>query len=120
MLIEMAAYGLAVNEGWLQLRSSWIEQMKIRFGDEVTVATDLGSVTLVGIAPISYWDRCLGNFANDLAGKVPSDSWQIFWKIVDKLATRFSVKFACVDGDDGDPLPVIKGAHELDLRKLTG
>ncbi len=110
MLVEMTAYGLAIREGWTQLKADWETAMNGRFGKQIVLPDKLLRMTLIGIAPEEYWDR--------FRGKSPKD-WSSYWRLVDALTADFDICFAVVDGSWNDPLPQVTGARVLNLRELT-
>jgi hypothetical protein len=110
MLIEMAAYGLAVQECWPFLAPIWSRTMERRFGEEVLVPDALLRPTVIGIAPTAFWKRQIAT--------TPGSEWPHFFALVGRFQQLLDVRFAIVDGTDTRPghLPLIHGATEFDLQ----
>jgi hypothetical protein len=105
MLVEMVAYGVALRKAWPNLSEPhWREAMRRWTGDENSIPTDLGRVTLIGVAPPEYWARARGTDPADRSGRVPSDAWPYFCELAAEIGRRcdFSIHFAWVDEGPGD------------------
>ena len=104
MLLEMAAYGIALRKAWSlpraqsTLKPDWEEAMR-NVGRPVDAPEHLDRVSLIGIAPQPYWDRALGRAHKERAGRVPREAWPVFCRLVDELSSRcnFDISFAVVD-----------------------
>jgi hypothetical protein len=121
MLVELAAYGFAIQKVWPNLREHWAEALCWYEGSPSNFPEKLDRVTLVCVAPEEYWCRCLGRPGTD-PGAFPSEAWPLFWELVDKFKVKgFNIHFVAVEGswDDTKESPRITGARELDLQSLT-
>jgi hypothetical protein len=122
MLIEVAAYGFALRAAWPELRADWESCMSGRFGHCPEMPAELDDkIHLVGVAPVEYWEACLGRDPNIRARRVPHRAWGPFWQLVDKFAEYFETHFAAVHGtwEGDDCLPTVSGATPFDLRAET-
>jgi hypothetical protein len=119
MLVEVAAYGIAIRKVWRNLREHWVEALSWFEGSPSQFPTTLDKVTLVCVAPNEYWCRCLGQRGTD-PGAFPSEAWPPFWKLVDALGKKgFDTHFVAVEGS-WNGQPTITGARVLELRSLSG
>ena len=115
MLVEVAAYGLALQKVWPNLREHWAEALSWFEGSPSRFPEKLERVTLVCVAPKEYWDRCLGRQSKTKEGKFPTEAWPLFWKLVDAFQEKeFDIHFAVVEGTPDN----ITGAQELDREFL--
>jgi len=117
MVVEVAAYGFAIQKVWPNLREHWAKALSVA---ESQLPEKLERVTLVCVAPEAYWHSCTG-LHRTIPGAFPAEAWPCFWHLVDHLKPWFEIHFVALEGilDDGGGLPTITGAHELDLRSLT-
>jgi hypothetical protein len=120
MLVEVAAYGVAIRKVWPNLREHWAKAPCRLEGSPSQFPPTLDRVTLVGVAPEEYWRSCTGR-PRMIRGAFPTEAWPCFWHLVDRLKPWFEIHFVALEGklDDGAGLPTIAGAHELDLKSLT-
>ncbi len=122
MLVEVAAYGIAIRKVWPNLREHWVEALSWFEGSPSQFPTTLDKVTLVCVAPNEYWRRCLGQRGTD-PGAFPSEAWPPFWALVDALGKKgFDTHFVAVEGSWNDTAgqPTITGARVLERRSLSG
>jgi hypothetical protein len=81
-------------------------------------------VTLIGVAPEEYWNRCLGLLSGTKQGQFPSGAWPPFWELIGALGRWFDIHFAAVEGtwdrEQTGGSPTITGARLLNLRSLAG
>jgi hypothetical protein len=122
MLVEVAAYGIAIRAVWRNLREHWVEALSWLDGSPSQFPPTLDKVTLVGAAPDEYWCRCLGQPETD-PGAFPSEAWPPFSDLVDALGEKgFDIQFVAVTGKPNGTagLPTITGARVIELRSLSG
>jgi hypothetical protein len=114
MLLEVAAYGFALQKVWPKLRDHWVEAVRWFEPPSSHFPPTLDRVTLVGVAPEEYWSRYLGTMPKTKQGKFPPEAWRPFWLLVDALAKWFDIHFVALEGswDESDSL----AARVLDLR----
>jgi hypothetical protein len=120
-LIEMCAYGVALQEVWPKLKPEWELAMRARFSENLHLPDRLDSPSLIGVAPQDYWNRQLGLSADAPRGRVPKGAWPAFWALVDAFRAHFDINFAIVEGTwrEEDSGPEVTGARLLDLRAET-
>jgi hypothetical protein len=119
MLVEVAAYGFAIQKVWPHLKEQWGQDLAWCEAPPTRFAATLDRVTLIGVAPEEYWMRCLGLVPGTKEGQFPPEAWPPFWELVDALSKWFDIHFVAVEGswDDRDGgRPTITGARVLDLR----
>jgi len=122
MLVEVAAYGFAIQKVWPKLKDHWVEALSWFGGSPSQFPATSDRVTLVGVAPDEYWSSCLG-LPGTNAGAFPSEAWPPFWKLVDALGRWFDIHFVAINKgswDDTKGSPKITGARVLELRSLSG
>lgn len=115
MLLEMAAYGVALRVAWPTLMEpEWEMAMRTAWGARGPDTADLGRLTLIGAAPPAYWARVRGADPRDVAGRVPASAWPPFCELVAELGRRgdFAIRFAVVHAADGDPNGHLAGGRE--------
>jgi hypothetical protein len=122
MLVEVAAYGIAIRKVWPNLREHWVKALSWFEGSPSQFPTTLDKVTLVCVAPNEYWCSCLGQRGRD-PGAFPPEAWPPFWALVDPLGKKgFDTHFVAVEASWNDTAeqPTITGARVLELRSLSG
>lgn len=122
MLVQVAAYGIAIRKVWRNLREHWVEALSWFEGSPPQFPSTLDRVTLVCVAPDDYWRSCLGQPGTN-AGAFPPEAWPPFWALVDALGKKgFDTHFVAVEGswndNDTEGQPTITGARVLELRSL--
>jgi hypothetical protein len=121
MLVEVAAYGVAIQKVWPNLREHWAGALCWFEGSPSRFPEELDRVTLVCVAPKEYWSSCMGRPGTD-PGALPINAWPLFWKLVDAFKEKgFDIHFVVLEGmwDEIRESPAITGARVLDLRSLT-
>ena len=121
MLLEVAAYGLAIRKVWPNLKEHWAEALSWFGGSPSRFPAHLDNLTLICAAPPEYWCRCLG-LRPQKNGKFPVIAWLPFWKLVAALATKgLEVQFVVLGGscDKSAQQATITHARVLELRSLT-
>jgi hypothetical protein len=106
MLLEMTAYGIALQELWSAPQSDntfkrdWELVSKELVDCAAPLPDRLDRLPLVGIAPQAYWDRALGRVPTDRTGRVPSKAWPLLRSLVEELNVQcgFAISFAVVYG----------------------
>jgi hypothetical protein len=102
MVMEAAAYAIALRKNWPAFRSEWIYHLKIlRIPDKVIakVPTDLHLVPLVVAAPASFWLDWLP--VTEKGRSIPPDAWQSFAALLVELQNAdLPVSFVSVSGHD--------------------
>jgi hypothetical protein len=120
MLVQVAAYGYAIQKVWPNLKEHWGEALTGFEGSPTRFPATLDRVTLVGVAPEEYWNRCLGRLRGTQEGRFPPKAWPLFWELVDALTERFDIHFVAIGARwDGVMVESITDARVLDLRDLT-
>jgi hypothetical protein len=121
MLVEVAAYGFAIQKVWPKLKDDWGKALCQVEGNSLPLPATLDKLTLVGVAPKEYWCQCLGRLPDVKKWKFPERAWPSFWKLVDAFGKWFDIHFVAIEGswDDTKQLPKITGARVLELRSLT-
>lgn len=105
MVLEAAAYAIALRRNWGRFRSEFVQQLKTLDVAESTVAQvprKLSTVRLVGAAPASYWIDWLPVTAKGLT--VTPDAWRAFSDLLAKFEEAgLPVSFASLSGDIESP-----------------
>jgi hypothetical protein len=120
MLVEVSAYGFAIQKVWPILKEHWIEALSWCGGSPSQFPATIKKVTLICAAPEEYWCQCLGLLPGRKQGKFPLAAWPSFWKLVDALGQWFDIHFVAVKGTwtNKNKLTIIS-ARVLELRSLT-
>lgn len=105
MVLEAAAYAIALRRNWKQFRREFVQQLKTLGLPQKTIASvpgKLSTVRLVGLAPASYWIDWLPITAKGLT--VTADAWRAFAELLKRFEeARLPVSFASLSGDIDDP-----------------
>jgi len=105
MVLEAAAYAIALRRNWERFRPEFIEQLKRLDLQESTIARvpqTLSTVRLVGAAPAGYWIDWLPITAKGLT--VTVDAWRAFAELLKKFdEANLPVSFASLSGDIENP-----------------
>ena len=103
MILEAAAYAVALRKNWDTFRPEWIDRLQsLDFAATVIerVPTTLDLVPLVAAAPASFWIDWL-----PVTGKgrsVSRESWLCFKSLLDELeSNNLPVSFVSISGHDG-------------------
>jgi hypothetical protein len=116
MLVEVAAYGLALMKAWPTLKDHWIDALSHSGKSRRDWPLRLDGITVIGAAPEQYWDRCLGKIPGTAARKFPPDAWPDFWRLVDDFRKKgVDTHFVAIAGE----LRNLTGARVLPLRSVT-
>ena len=121
MLVEAAAYGIAIRKAWNEkeghLAQDWAAVVNPN-RETLTCPMNLQIVPLVCIAPASYWAKCIGLPGKTTYGKVRADAWGMFSRVVDALNVR-GLPAVFVQFDEGvkgkDGLPSVQNLRVVDL-----
>jgi hypothetical protein len=113
MLVEVAAYGFAIQKVWPHLKEHWRQALAWCAPPTQFPAT-LDRVTLIAVAPETYWVRSLGQLTGTKKGRFPPEAWPPFWELVDALTKWFDIHFVAVAGSYGTEL-TITGARIINL-----
>ena len=95
MIVEAAAYGIAINHMWefTKFKEEWV--MEFHPKDPPAV---LASIPLIGLAPLQYWNRFEGKLQR--AGTRPEGFWESFQRLCLKLEEKgYPVQLASVKFD---------------------
>ena len=108
MLVQGLAYAVALQEAWNEgdLCRRWMSCQSQEFDAPVR----LERVPVVGIAPIAYWKRKLGQVGKSPAGKVPETAWEPFRSLCKACSDwGFPIEFLEfeVRGSDSEGLPIV-------------
>jgi hypothetical protein len=117
MLVEVAAYGIAIRKVWPNLREHWVKALSWFEGSPSQFPPTLENVTLVCVAPNEYWRSCRGQPGMD-SGAFPFEAWTPFWKLVDALGKKgFDIHFVAIEGrwEDTSALPTITAVRTAAL-----
>lgn len=105
MVLEAAAYAIALRQNWDRFRPEFVQQLKTLELPQKTiekVPQKLSTVRLVGAAPASYWIDWLP--ITDKGENVPADAWRAFALLLKKFEeSGFPVSFASLSGDIESP-----------------
>lgn len=105
MVLEAAAYAIALRRNWDRFRPEFIQQLKTLELPQETIASvprKLSTVRLVGAAPASYWIDWLPITAKGLT--VTADAWRAFAELLRKFEeAQLPVSFASLSGDIESP-----------------
>jgi hypothetical protein len=121
MLVEVAAYGFAIQKVWPNLREHWAEALCWFEGSPARFREKLDKVTLICVAPDEYWTSCLGQPGTN-PGAFPPEAWPPFWELVDAFGKWFDIHFVAINEGSWDVTkesPKITGARLLDLRSRS-
>jgi len=120
MLVEVAAYGFAIQKVWPNLKDCWVKAVRWFGVSPSQFSATLDRVTLVGVAPEEYWRQWRGLSGTE-EGKFPCEAWPPFWELVDRFGKWFDIHFVAVEGscDKTAKRATIAGARILGLRSLT-
>jgi len=105
MVLEAAAYAIALRKNWGRFRPEFVQRLKTLELPDSTIAgvpQELSTVRLVGLAPASYWIDWLPVTAKGL--KVTPDAWRAFADLLAKFdQAGLPVSFASLSGDIESP-----------------
>ncbi len=101
MVLEAAAYAIAIQKNWGQFRNELVTHMKTLDMDESSwskLPDELTSVRLVGAAPAAYWIDWLP--VTPKGKTVKPDDWQRFQNLLSRFETaKMPVSFVSISGD---------------------
>ena len=114
MVLEAAAYAIALQKNWKQFREELVAHMQTLDMDASSwgsLPNDLTSTRLVGAAPAAYWIDWLP--VTEKGSRVDSNDWLRFQGLLEKFKTAgMQVSFVSISGDidvpgslAGQPLP---------------
>ena len=129
VLIEVAAYGLAVRKSWKDaLRNEWCEALRT-LEIKAEAPAEWEKCRLICAAPKRFWNRQLGLLGS--AGVIRPSAWRPFFALVDAFG-RHGLTFEFVSVDfkgydisrdfkdlDEDGLPIATGAKPVPLRDFV-
>lgn len=105
MILEAAAYALALRKNWGRFRDEFVQRLDTLEVSESTVVgvpRELREVRLVGAAPASYWIDWLPVTAKGLS--VTADAWRAFAQLLHRFEEAgLPVSFASLSGDISTP-----------------
>jgi hypothetical protein len=106
MVLEAAAYGVALRRNWKTFRPQLLEFLnKISFDPAVIsrIPAQLSTVRLVGIAPAEYWTDWLPVTPKGMT--VSPAAWEAFRRLLDALQREhFPTAFASIGGTPSRPM----------------
>lgn len=104
MVLEAAAYAVALRKNWPRFRSEWITHLTLlQIPDKIitSVPAVLETVPLVAAAPASFWIDWLPVTEKGLT--VSRETWLSFQSLLTKLqAAKLPVTFVSISGQDQD------------------
>lgn len=104
MVLEAAAYAVALRKNWPRFRLEWINHLTLLgLSDEVLsgIPALLETVPLVAAAPASFWIDWLP--VTEKGRTVTRETWLSFQSLLTKLeAAKLPVKFVSISGHDQD------------------
>lgn len=102
MILESAAYAVALRKNWPRFRPEWIAHLtKIGVSDQIVscVPAVLETVPLVAVAPASFWIDWLPVTAKGM--RVTREAWVEFRALLEELEkAKLPVSFVSVSGHD--------------------
>lgn len=105
MVLEAAAYAIALRRNWDRFRQEFVQQLKtLALPDSIVtqVPRKLSTIRLVGAAPAGYWLDWLPVTAKGLT--VTADTWRAFAELLAKFdEAGLPVSFASLSGDIESP-----------------
>lgn len=115
MVLEAAAYAIALRKNWDRFRPEWIARLReLGLPNEVTaqVPLKLKKVPLVAAAPASFWIDCLRVTRKGLT--ISTETWESFRALLSEFKkANLPVSFISISGHDQN----IKG---LAVQPLVG
>ncbi len=104
MLLEAAAYAVALRKNWKRFREEWIARLTaldISKSISSQVPQELTTVPLVAAAPASFWIDWLP--VTKKGSTVSKDTWKSFKALLDELAKeKLPVSFVSISGNYQD------------------
>ena len=123
VVVEIAAYAIALRESWPGLRNEWSAEMT-RLELQGCVPEQWQTCRLVCAAPQAFWDRAVGLRSKN--GAMPLRAWKPFLQVL-KAFARFGLTFEFVSvatetsnkASNKDDLPRILGAKTVPLQEYA-
>lgn len=101
MVLESAAYAIALQKNWKQFRKELVAHLQTIDVDgslRDRLPKDLASTRLIGAAPAAYWIDWLP--VTQKGSKVASKDWRCFLSLLDKFKSAgMPVSFVSISGD---------------------
>ncbi len=104
MVLEAAAYAIAIQKNWNNFRGEFIECLKsLSVSDKIIekVPVELKQVPLVCAAPASFWIDWLPVTAK--GKKVSKDTWTAFSTLLNAFSKDYPISFVSISGDIAIP-----------------
>jgi len=118
MLVEAAAYGIAIRTAWNNghLARDWRTEVKSMILPE-NREMDLQTITLVCLAPAGYWQACIGPSDKQSRRKVKREAWASFHKVVNAFNGHgFPAHFIQFDEQpQKDTFPIVGNPRKVEL-----
>jgi hypothetical protein len=116
VLVQAAAYGIAIQQAWPVFHVEWAKMLKKDYGLTASLEGQLSACPLVCAAHEQYWDEWFGNTPR--AKTVSPKAWVALSRLVAALAAHgLPATFVGLDYKldvvDATGLPVIRGARVL-------
>ncbi|WP_254511372.1 hypothetical protein [Anatilimnocola floriformis] len=117
MVVEAAAYGVAMMKAWSVFGPQWAKVVHEKYGLDLEPSPQLKCCPLVCAAPETYWAEWLGN--NPRAATVTPGAWVAVRKLIAALAERglpatFWALELIPSTDEASNLPLIGRVRGLD------
>lgn len=104
MVLEAAAYGVALRKNWTRFRVEWVDRLtKLGVSEQIIrrVPDRLDTVPLVAAAPASFWIDWLP--VTTKGRTVNHGAWQSFRHLIQELGkAQLPVSFVSITGHEGD------------------
>jgi len=102
MVLEAAAYAIALRKNWEKFREEWIDHLTmVGISEEVVsqVPSSLTKVPLVAVAPASFWIDWLP--VTEKGKTVTPETWKAFQRLLDGFSGKdMPVSFVSISGHD--------------------